>query len=100
MVKAAANLARFYRHESCGQCTPCREGTGWIDRIFEKIEAGHGDLRELNEVSDIASGIIGNTICAFGDGAAMPMLGFIRKFRKEFEEHIKAKGCPFEGNLL
>jgi NADH-quinone oxidoreductase subunit F len=100
MVKAASNLARFYQHESCGQCTPCREGTGWIDRIFEKIEAGHGSIAELDEVSDIASNIIGNTICAFGDGAAMPMLGFLKKFRNEFVEHIEAKGCPHKGNLL
>ncbi|GAC1352478.1 MAG: NADH-quinone oxidoreductase subunit NuoF [Polyangiales bacterium] len=100
MVKAAQNLARFYRHESCGQCTPCREGTGWIDRIFEKIENGHGNIGELNEVSDIASNIIGNTICAFGDGAAMPMLGFVKKFRGEFEAHVAAKGCPLNGSLL
>jgi len=99
MVKAAANLSRFYRHESCGQCTPCREGTGWIDRIFEKIEAGHGSIAELDEVSDIASNIIGNTICAFGEGASLPMLGFVRKFRKEFVEHIEAKGCPFKGAI-
>ncbi len=100
MVRAAENLARFYSHESCGQCTPCREGTGWIHKIFEKIEAGHGDLGELNEISDIASNIIGNTICAFGDGAAMPMLGFVRKFRKEFEQHIAEKRCPFNGSIL
>jgi len=100
MVRVAQNLARFYKHESCGQCTPCREGTGWIDRIFEKIESGHGDLGELNEVSDIASSIIGNTICAFGDGAAGPMLGFVRKFRNEFEQHIKEKRCPSKGSIL
>lgn len=100
MVRAALNLARFYKHESCGQCTPCREGTGWIDRIFHKIEDGHGDMGELNEVSDIASNIIGNTICAFGDGAAMPMLGFVRKFRREFEQHITEKRCPYNGSIL
>jgi NADH-quinone oxidoreductase subunit F len=100
MVRAAYNLARFYKHESCGQCTPCREGTGWMDRIFHKIEDGHGDLGELNQLSDIASNIIGNTICAFGDGAAMPMLGFVRKFRHEFEEHIKQKKCPYNGSIL
>ena len=100
MVRAAWNLARFYRHESCGQCTPCREGTGWIDRIFEKIESGHGDLGELDQVSDIASNIIGNTICAFGDGAAMPMLGFLRKFRAEFVAHIEQKKCPLKGSML
>lgn len=100
MVKAATNLARFYHHESCGQCTPCREGTGWMDHIFEKIETGHGSIEELNQLSDIASNIIGNTICAFGDGAAMPMLGFVRKFRHEFIQHIEQKKCPFGGALV
>ncbi|MGZ3422347.1 MAG: NADH-quinone oxidoreductase subunit NuoF [Polyangiales bacterium] len=100
MVRAAYNLSRFYKHESCGQCTPCREGMGWMEKIFHKIESGHGDLGELNQISDIASNIIGNTICAFGDGAAMPMLGFVRKFRHEFEEHIKQKKCPYNGSIL
>jgi NADH-quinone oxidoreductase subunit F len=100
MVRAAYNLSRFYKHESCGQCTPCREGMGWMERIFHKIENGHGELEELNQISDIASNIIGNTICAFGDGAAMPMLGFVRKFRHEFEEHIKQKKCPYNGSIL
>ncbi len=99
MVRAASNLARFYRHESCGQCTPCREGMGWIDSIFQKIVDGKGSIEELDSVSDIASSIIGNTICAFGDGAAMPMLGFLRKFRHEFVEHIQGK-CSHDGNIL
>jgi NADH-quinone oxidoreductase subunit F len=100
MVKAAQNLAHFYRHESCGQCTPCREGTGWILRILDKIEDGTGTMQELDELSDIASSIIGNTICAFGEGAAMPMLGFVRKFRAEFEAHIREKRCPLGGSIL
>jgi NADH-quinone oxidoreductase subunit F len=100
MVRAALNLARFYRHESCGQCTPCREGTGWILRIFEKMERGEGTVEELDQVADIASGIVGNTICAFGEGAAGPALTFVKKFRKEFLAHIEAKRCPYKGSIL
>ncbi|MBX3181242.1 MAG: NADH-quinone oxidoreductase subunit NuoF [Polyangiaceae bacterium] len=88
-VRAAQNLARFYRHESCGQCTPCREGCGWIERLFDKVVAGEATLEELNQVHQVASNIMGNTICAFGDGAATPMLAFVRKFRPQFEEYVR-----------
>jgi NADH-quinone oxidoreductase subunit F len=87
-VLSLHNLMRFYRHESCGQCTPCREGCGWIERILDKIVAGRGSIEELNQVHSIASDITGNTICAFGDGAAQPALSFVRKFRKNFEDYI------------
>jgi NADH-quinone oxidoreductase subunit F len=79
---------RFYRHESCGQCTPCREGCGWIERILDKIVAGEGSIEELDRVSEVASDITGNTICAFGDGAAQPALAFVRKYRSNFEDYI------------
>ncbi len=88
-VRAVQNLARFYRHESCGQCTPCREGCGWLERLFDKVVAGEASLEELNQVHQVASNIMGNTICAFGDGAATPMLAFVRKFRPHFEEYIR-----------
>ncbi len=91
-VLALQNLMRFYRHESCGQCTPCREGCGWIERILDKVAAGQGTIEELNQVSEIASNITGNTICAFGDGAAQPALSFVRKFRKQFEDYILEGG--------
>jgi NADH-quinone oxidoreductase subunit F len=87
-VLALHNLMRFYRHESCGQCTPCREGCGWIERILDKIVAGEGTIEELDRVSEIASDITGNTICAFGDGAAQPALAFVRKYRSHFEDYI------------
>ncbi len=87
-VLALHNLMRFYRHESCGQCTPCREGCGWIERILDKIVAGQGTIEELDRVSEIASDITGNTICAFGDGAAQPALSFVRKYRSHFEDYI------------
>ena len=98
-VRAMHNLMRFYRHESCGQCTPCREGSGWIERILDRIVAGEADLEELNRLHEIAGNIMGNTICAFGEGTAMPALGFLRQFRREFEEHIRTKGRSSSGRL-
>jgi len=98
-VAVAQNLLAFYRHESCGQCTPCREGTGWLNRIFTKIHRGEGSIEELDRVHEIASNIMGNTICAFGEGAAMPTLGLVRKFRRHFEDHINGKPCPAGGRL-
>jgi len=87
-VIAIQNLMRFYRHESCGQCTPCREGCGWIERILDKIVAGEGSIAELDQIHEIANDIGGNTICAFGDGAAQPALAFVRRYRKHFEDYI------------
>jgi NADH-quinone oxidoreductase subunit F len=92
------NLMQFYRHESCGQCTPCREGTGWLFRVAEKLLAGTCSLEELNELHDIANGIMGNTICAFGEGTAMPALGYLKKFRKEFEAYV-TKGPAKKASL-
>jgi NADH-quinone oxidoreductase subunit F len=91
-VLALHNLMRFYKHESCGQCTPCREGCGWIDRILSKIVEGRGTIEELDQLHRIASDITGNTICAFGDGAAQPVLSFVRKFRRQFEDYILTGG--------
>ena len=91
-VLALHNLMRFYKHESCGQCTPCREGCGWIDRILNKLVEGHATLEELDQLHRIASDITGNTICAFGDGAAQPVLSFVRKFRKHFEDYVVTGG--------
>ncbi len=98
-VLAMHNLMRFYRHESCGQCTPCREGGAWILRILDRIVAGEATIDELDRLHEIADNIMGNTICAFGEGTAMPALGFLRKFRKEFEQYIKTKGKSSTGRL-
>jgi NADH-quinone oxidoreductase subunit F len=87
-VLACRNLVRFYAHESCGQCTPCREGCGWLDRLVDKIVHGQGSMEELNLISEVAANITGNTICAFGDGAAGPILALVSKFRKSFEDYI------------
>jgi NADH-quinone oxidoreductase subunit F len=91
-VLAFHNLMQFYRHESCGQCTPCREGSAWLFRILDRIVKGEAEVEELDRLSEIASNIMGNTICAFGEGTAMPALGFLLKFRRELEEFIRTKG--------
>ncbi len=91
-VLAFRNLMRFYRHESCGQCTPCREGSAWLARILDRLVAGEATIEEVDQLHDIADGIMGNTICAFGEGTAMPALGFIKKFRKELEAYVKVPG--------
>ncbi len=93
MVKAAWNVARFYAHESCGQCTPCREGCHWMEKIFERIESGEGEKGDLDLVLNISGNITGNTICPFGDAAAWPAAAFIKKYREEFEAHITQKKC-------
>jgi NADH-quinone oxidoreductase subunit F len=98
-VIALQNLMRFYRHESCGQCTPCREGCGWIERILDKIVAGKGSMEELDRIHEIASDITGNTICAFGDGAAQPALAFVSRYRKEFEDYVKTGGKSQTGRI-
>jgi NADH-quinone oxidoreductase subunit F len=98
-VLALHNVMRFYRHESCGQCTPCREGCGWIERILDKIVSGKGSIVELDQISEIASDITGNTICAFGDGAATPALHFVRKFRKNLEDYVNTGGRSQTGRL-
>ena len=86
MVEAARNLMHFYAHESCGQCTPCREGTGWLHDLLNNLCAGKGKPEDVHLLVDVANNMMGNTICAFADGTAMPMLGFLQKFRKEFVE--------------
>jgi NADH-quinone oxidoreductase subunit F len=85
------NLMEFYRHESCGQCTPCREGTGWLLRVTTKLLDGRASMAELDGLHDIANGIMGNTICAFGEGTAMPALAFIQKFRPELEQYARGE---------
>ncbi len=93
MVKMLSRLTQFYRYESCGQCSPCREGTGWLARLSDKIYRGEADLSDIDLLENVASNIGGRTICAFGDAAAMPVTSFIKYFRQEFEDHIQQKGC-------
>jgi NADH-quinone oxidoreductase subunit F len=93
MVRAAWNISRFYAHESCGQCSPCREGCHWMEKIFHRIEQGDGRSGDLDLILNVSGNIMGNTICPFGDAAAMPAGAFIRKYREEFEAHIAEKRC-------
>ena len=89
MVRMAQRIARFYYMESCGQCTPCREGTGWMYRVIRRIETGGGEREHLDMLLDVANNIEGRTICAFGDAAAWPVQGFLRHYRHEFEYYIE-----------
>ncbi len=97
MVRAAENLMLFYAHESCGQCTPCREGCAWMAKLCRKFAAGTATRADLDTLYDVANNIMGNTICALGDGAAMPMLGILKLFRGEFEAAIGAKAPHLGG---
>ncbi|MEZ5015357.1 MAG: NADH-quinone oxidoreductase subunit NuoF [Chitinophagales bacterium] len=89
IVRNTWNFTRFYHHESCGQCSPCREGTGWMERVLHNIEYGHGTMEDIELLWDIQSKIEGNTICPLGDAAAWPVAAAIRHFRHEFEYHVK-----------
>jgi NADH-quinone oxidoreductase subunit F len=88
IVHNTLTFARFYHHESCGQCSPCREGTGWMDKVIKRIETGLGRIEDIDLLVDVAKKIEGNTICPLGDAAAWPVAAAIRHFRDEFEWHI------------
>jgi len=93
MVWAAENLLHFYRHESCGKCTPCREGTDWMLKILSRIERGEGSMRDIDLLSDVANNINGKTLCPFGDAAVAPVLSTIQHFRAEYEAHVREGRC-------
>lgn len=93
MVNSLLRLSYFYMHESCGQCTPCREGTGWLWRLVERIEHGHGKASDIDMLDSISDNIQGRTICALGDAAAMPVKAMIKHFRHEFVHHVEHKTC-------
>ncbi|MDZ7662578.1 NADH-quinone oxidoreductase subunit NuoF [Thiohalophilus sp.] len=97
MVDALARLSHFYFEESCGQCTPCREGTGWLSRVIHRIEHGQGKQEDMELLDDVASRIAGRTICALGDAAAMPVQSFLKHFREEFQYHIDHGKCLVGG---
>lgn len=94
MVDLLEDLLHFYAHESCGQCTPCREGTDWLYKIIRRLEAGQGTEEELDSVLDIADNMEGKTICALAAAATMPTRSYIKKFRSEFVAHLEHRGCP------
>ena len=98
MVQLALRAEKFYMHESCGKCTPCREGTRWLVRILEKIEDGRGEYADLDLLDNVGSRILGRSLCALGDFAVYPVQSYLRKFRAEFEEHVALGRCPFGGD--
>jgi NADH-quinone oxidoreductase subunit F len=99
MVRVACVITYFFRDESCGQCTQCREGTGWLEKIVQRIERGAGTHGDLDVLLDVAAKMEGQTICAFADAAAWPVQGLLRHFRGDFEEHVKHGKCPFPASF-
>ena len=101
MVDALLNLMEFYPHESCGQCTPCREGTGWLEKLVRRIEDGEGRAGDVDLLASVAETVggaaVGKTICFLADSAVMPTRSFVQKFRPEFEAHVAGKGCSSGG---
>jgi NADH-quinone oxidoreductase subunit F len=98
MVRSLLRLSYFYYEESCGQCTPCREGTGWLYRVVHRIEHGLGRKEDLDLLNSVADNIMGRTICALGDAAAMPVRGMLKHFWDEFEYHVEHKHCLVDGH--
>ena len=95
-VRATLRWTEFYQHESCGKCTPCREGTYWMVRVLDRLDRGQGTDEDLDKLLDICDNILGRAFCAFGDGAVSPVMSSIKYFRDEFIEHAKRGGCPFD----
>jgi len=96
MVKAMLRIMRFYAHESCGWCIPCREGTVWLGKVLTRMHEGGGQRGDIDLMYDVAKNMLGRTFCALGDAAAMPMMSFVEKFRDEFEAHLDGRPCPYE----
>ncbi|HUB19936.1 MAG TPA: NADH-quinone oxidoreductase subunit NuoF [Acidobacteriaceae bacterium] len=94
MVEFALRTMKFYRHESCGWCIPCREGTDWLEKSLTRVHRGGGVDKDIDNISYLAENMLGRTFCPLGDAAAMPTIAFVKKFRKEFEDHLDGKGCP------
>jgi NADH-quinone oxidoreductase subunit F len=97
MVQLGLRVAQFYQHESCGKCTPCREGTRWMVQILHAIENGEATQGQLDLLLDVCDRILGKCLCPLGDAAAMPVASYVDKFRAEFQAHIDQGGCPFGG---
>ena len=99
IVEFALRTISFYAHESCGWCIPCREGTDWLKKSLTRFHAGFGTMKDIDNIQYLAENMMGRTFCPLGDAAAMPTIGFVKKFRKEFEEHLGGKPCPFAKHL-
>jgi NADH-quinone oxidoreductase subunit F len=97
MVEVALRVMRFYAHESCGWCIPCREGTSWLKKMLTRFHDGGGERRDIDLINELAQGMLGRTFCPLGDAAAMPMISAVQHFRADFEAHLDGKRCPYEG---
>jgi len=95
MVEFALRTIQFYQHESCGWCIPCREGTDWLKKSLTRFHAGFGEAKDIDNIRYLAENMLGRTFCPLGDAAAMPIIAFVKKFRKEFEDHLNGRPCPF-----
>ena len=100
MVKFALRIMKFYRHESCGWCIPCREGTDWLDKTLHRFHAGGGVKKDIDNIYYLAENMLGRTFCALGDAAAIPTMSIVKKWRQEFEDHLEGKPCPFGANTV
>ena len=100
IVKVTLRIAHFYHHESCGQCTPCREGTGWMEKILKRIDKGEATSKDLDLLVSVANNIEARTICALGDAAAWPVRGFVTKFREDFEKRVKSERNYISPNIV
>src|SRR3954453_11306598 len=96
LVKFALRTIKFYQHESCGCCIPCREGTDWLKKTMIRFHAGGGVRKDIDNMQYLAENMLGRTFCPLGDAAAMPTIAFVKKFRKEFEDHLEGRPCPYE----
>jgi NADH-quinone oxidoreductase subunit F len=99
MVQVALRIMRFYAHESCGWCIPCREGTMWLRKLLARFHSGGGVETDINLIGELSQNMLGKTFCPLGDAAAMPTISIVKKFRGEFEAHLNGKPCPYEGRL-
>ncbi len=95
MVKMALRIMRFYAHESCGWCIPCREGTQWLSQLLARFHGGGGSERDIQAIGELAQNMLGKTFCPLGDAAALPTLSIVKKFRREFEDHLDGRPCPY-----
>ena len=95
MVQLGIRISEFYEHESCGKCTPCREGTRWMTQILRRLEAGDAEQHELDLLLDVCDRINGKCLCPLGETAAIAVASYVDKFRSEFQQHIDEAGCPF-----
>jgi len=98
MVQLALRASKFYMHESCGKCTPCREGTRWLVQLLTKIEEGRAELADLDLLLDVCDRILGKSLCALGDFAVYPVSSYLNKYFDEFAAHVEQRGCPFGGD--